>query len=82
MQRKPASRTGGDHLPPQERPGRLAVEEHDRVAFALVEVGEPQPFDFPVVGLPREVREALERAFGRAHGVGHLGAEHTRRRIG
>jgi hypothetical protein len=34
------------------------------------------------VGPPRVVREALQRAFGRAHGVGHLGAEHTRSFIG
>ena len=32
MQRKPASRDGRDHLAPQERPRRLAVEEHDRRA--------------------------------------------------
>ena len=31
-----------DHLAPQKRPRRLAVEEHDRRAVALVEMGEPQ----------------------------------------
>ncbi len=29
-----------DHLAPEERPGRLAVEEDDRLALALVEVGQ------------------------------------------
>ena len=61
---------GRDHLAPQERPGRLAVEEDHGRALALVEVGEAQPVDLAVVRVEREVREPLQRLLGRAHRVG------------
>ena len=59
------------HLAPQERPGRLAVKEHDRGTFALVEVREPQPLVLAVGRLKREVRKPLEQLVGGAYGVGH-----------
>ena len=37
-----------DHLAPQKRPGRLAVEEDDRRAVALVDVGEAQAVELAV----------------------------------
>ena len=50
-----------DHLAPEERPGRLAVEEHDRRAVAGVDVREPQPVDLAVRGLERKIRQPLEQ---------------------
>ena len=53
-----------DHLAPQERPGRLAVEEDDRRALALVDVRQPQPVDLAVMRLEREVGKTLEALVG------------------
>ena len=53
---------GCDHVAPQERPGRLAVDEHDRGSLALVDVCQPQPVELPVLRLvrkPRDMREGL-----------------------
>ena len=57
-----------DHLAPQIRPGRLAVDEDDRLAVALVDVGEAQAVDLAVVRLVRRsrgARRSARRGFGR-----------------
>ena len=50
-----------DHLAPQKRPGRLAVEEQHGRAFALVHVGQAQAVDLAVVRLRRESPEPLSK---------------------
>jgi hypothetical protein len=58
-----------DHLAPEKRPGRLAVEEDDWLPLPLVEVGQPQPVDLPVAGLERVVRQSLQQLVRRANRV-------------
>ena len=70
-QRKPASRTGGITLPPQKRPGRLAVHEDHGRSLALVEVCQAQAVHLAIVGFEREVGQALQHLIGCAHRVGH-----------
>ena len=45
------------------------MEEHDGRSVALVEVGQPQPFDRAVVRLEGEVRKAVEQLVRRADRV-------------
>ena len=63
-----------DHLAPQVRPGRLAVEEDHRPPLPLVEVGQPQPVHLAVMRLEREVGEAVEALVGCPEDVAHAAA--------
>ena len=60
-----------DHLAPQVRPGRLAVEEDHRLSVADVEVSQPQPVDVAVAGLEVELRKSVEAVVGCAKGLGY-----------
>jgi len=64
----------GDHLSPQVRPRRLAVEEDDRLPVPLVEVRESQPVHLAVAGGERKVRQALEALVGGSKDAGQLAA--------
>jgi hypothetical protein len=45
------------------------VEEDDRLALALVEMGQPQAVDLAVDRLERVARQALQQLFRRAYEV-------------
>ena len=59
-----------DDLPVEVRPGRLAVQQQDGRAVALVEVVQAQPVLLDVVRLEVVAGQALEVLVGRAVGVG------------
>src|SRR5437763_16647121 len=58
-----------DHLPPQERPGRLTVEEDDRLPLPLIEVGQAEPVNLTVVRIELEAGQALESLLGSTHRI-------------
>src|SRR4051794_24264621 len=59
------------HLPPQERPRGLAVEEDDRRAVTLVDVGQAHAAPLAVARLVREGGQVGEALVGRAEDLGH-----------
>ncbi len=63
-----------DQLPVQERPGRLAVEQEDRRALALVDEVHPQPVLLEVVRREVVAGEVLEPLVGRAVGLHRAGS--------
>jgi hypothetical protein len=62
---------GRNHFSPQERPGRLAVEEHDRRARALVQVSQPQPVDAAVMAAERKIGQSFQQLIGCPDRVDH-----------
>ena len=48
------------HLAVQVRPGRLAVEAHDRRTVALVQIVQAQPVDLGVMRLELEAGQPVE----------------------
>src|SRR5581483_11030312 len=60
-----------DQLAVEERPRRLAVQQQDRFARALVDVVQPQAVLLDVVRRERERGKPLEPFVGRAVGVDH-----------
>ena len=63
-----------DHIAPGERPGRLPVEEDDRLALPLVEIGEPHSVDLRDSSTRRGSRAAPASPHpvcdNRLHGIG------------
>jgi hypothetical protein len=55
-----------DHLPVEERPGRLAVEAENRLAGPLFDVVHPQPVMLQPVRLEVVADQAREALVGRA----------------
>ncbi len=68
-----------DHLSIQERPGRLAVQEQDRITAALVDVVHAQSVLVDVVRRERVARKALEPFVRRAVRVDAHGGSSSRR---
>src|SRR5205823_4894636 len=54
------------------------VEEHDRRAFALVEMGQTQAGGLPIAGREAEIGQALEAIVGCAVRLGHGARDYTR----
>src|SRR6202008_32498 len=65
----------GDQLAPQERPGWLAVDEHDGWPLALVDMRQPQASELAVPRLEREVGDAGEEAVGDLDDAWHDGVK-------